>query len=107
MSEVERLNAEMRIWEPVFAKDAYAKRVSEIFPELDEKEHRHLTQLLVFQTFKKTQLEADEFHRRVSNIVGGDDKAPELDSMVGNVIAAFVGLGSDIIECDPTIVKWS
>lgn len=106
-SESIKLSKQVKAAERPFAKRAFDKRLKQLYPGISDNERKSLVMALCNQIYKKTLVSEEEFKAIIVNNGLTTDQYLILDNMVGDMVAAFVGLGPDILELGPDSVRWS
>lgn len=106
-TESARLSREVANGERPFARKGFDLRLRQLYPEMPDTDRKQVVGLLVDQIYKKTKLPQETFVAAITPHGLGEKDNPTLDEMVSDMISAFVGLGPDITELGPDVIRWT
>ncbi len=90
-----------------FAQKAFNLRLQTLYPAMSALQRDALATGLCNQVYRTTAVSDETFIRLMTENGLAATDYPAFKAMVGDMIAAFVGLGADILELGPDSVRWS
>lgn len=106
-TESARLSREVANAERPFARKGFDLRLTQLYPQMSDTDRKQVVGLLVDQIYKRTKLPQEAFVAAITPHGLGEKDSPALDGMVSDMISAFVGLGPDITELGPEVIRWT